>query len=87
VRAAGLAVVGLGGGRASETDAIDHAVGLTDVAGPGEHVGPEERPLAVVHARDEAAAERASEALRAAYALGDPGAAPTDAGPVLAVLR
>ena len=51
VRAVGLAIIGLGGGRARETDAIDHAVGFTEIAGLGERVGPGERPLAVVHGR------------------------------------
>ena len=85
VRAVGLAVVGLGGGRLRETDPVDHAVGLTEVAAPGEQVGPGGRPLALVHAADEAAATRAVEALRAAYALGD---APAEDPPVvLEVLR
>ncbi len=35
VRAVGLAVVALGGGRVRESDPVDHAVGLTEVAGPG----------------------------------------------------
>jgi thymidine phosphorylase len=80
-----VAIIGLGGGRARETDAIDHAVGLTDVAAPGERVGPGERPLALVHAADEAAAERAVEALRAATTVGD--APPPGPEPVLEVLR
>jgi thymidine phosphorylase len=67
VRAVGLAIVALGGGRARETDLVDPSVGLRDVAAPGERVGPGERPLALVHAADEAAAGRAAEALRAAY--------------------
>ncbi|MFZ1997281.1 MAG: thymidine phosphorylase [Solirubrobacteraceae bacterium] len=71
VRAVGIAVVGLGGGRARETDPVDHSVGFTEVAGLGERVGPGERPLAMVHARDEASAERAADALRAAFSLGD----------------
>ena len=71
VRAVGIAVVGLGGGRARETDPVDHSVGFTDVAALGERVGPGERPLAVVHARDEASAEQAADALRAAFSLGD----------------
>jgi thymidine phosphorylase len=71
VRAIGLAVVGLGGGRVRETDEVDHGVGLTDVAAIGEEVAPGARPLAVVHARSEADAERAAEALREAYALGE----------------
>ena len=33
VRAVGVAIVTLGGGRTRETDPVDHAVGLTEVAG------------------------------------------------------
>jgi thymidine phosphorylase len=85
VRAVGLAVVALGGGRARETDPVDHAVGLTDVAAPGERVGPGERPLAIVHAADSDAAERCAAALRDAFVLGE---APTEAPPpVLELLR
>jgi thymidine phosphorylase len=84
VRAVGLAVVALGGGRTRETDPVDHAVGLTEVAAPGEEVAPGGRPLALVHAADEAAAERAVSSLRAAYALGDAGPPPD---PVLELLR
>jgi thymidine phosphorylase len=71
VRAVGLAVVGLGGGRARESDRVDHSVGFTEVAALGERVGPGERPLALVHARDEASAERAAAALRVAFVVGD----------------
>jgi thymidine phosphorylase len=85
VRSVGLAVVGLGGGRVRETDAIDHAVGLTDVAPPGERVAPGERPLARVHAADADAAERAVQALRAAYGLGEAAGEPPP--PVLEILR
>ena len=53
VRDLGVAVLELGGGRRREDDPIDHAVGLVDVAGLGEEVGPGGRPLAVVHARDD----------------------------------
>jgi thymidine phosphorylase len=63
-RALGLAIIGLGGGRTHPADAIDHAVGLSEVLGPGERVGPD-RPFAIVHARTEdelAAAARAIEA-------------------------
>ena len=86
VRAVGLAVVALGGGRARESDPVDHSVGLTEVAAPGERVGPGERPLAVVHAADADAAERCADALRDAYAVGEAAreAAPP---PVLQVLR
>jgi thymidine phosphorylase len=68
-RAVGLVVVQLGGGRTRPQDDIDHAVGLTELAGLGEQVGPD-RPLGVVHARTEAAAAQASQALRAAYRVG-----------------
>jgi thymidine phosphorylase len=85
VRAVGVAIIGLGGGRARETDQIDHAVGLTEVAAPGERVGPGERPLAIVHATDDDAAERAAAALRAACTVGD--TAPGVPEPVLEVLR
>jgi thymidine phosphorylase len=71
VRALGLAIIDLGGGRRREDEAIDHAVGLTEVSAPGERVGPHGRPLAIVHARDEDAAARAAEAIRAAYSVGD----------------
>ena len=72
VRDLGVAVLELGGGRRREDEPIDHAVGLVDVAGLGEEVGPGGRPLAVVHARDAAAAERAAAQVRAAFAVGDP---------------
>jgi thymidine phosphorylase len=70
VRAVGVAIVGLGGGRARESDPVDHAVGLTDVAGLGELVEPGGRPLAIVHGRDRAGADRAAAALRDAYTVG-----------------
>jgi thymidine phosphorylase len=86
VRAVGLAVVALGGGRVRESDPVDHSVGLTDVAAPGERVGPGERPLAVVHSADEEAAERCAGGVRDAYVVG--GAATGKAPPpVLEILR
>jgi thymidine phosphorylase len=85
VRAVGLAVVALGGGRTREDDPVDHSVGLTDVAAPGEEVAPGGRPLALVHAQDEGAARRAADALRAAYELG--ASTPDAPPPVLEVLR
>jgi thymidine phosphorylase len=71
VRRVGLVVVALGGGRRHESEGVDHAVGLSEVAGPGERVGLHERPLAVVHARDPGAAQRAAAARRDAFTLGD----------------
>ena len=85
VRAVGLAVVALGGGRVRESDPVDHSVGLTEVAAPGEQVGPGERPLAVLHAASSEAAERCADALRDAYVVGE---APNEEAPcVLEVLR
>ena len=71
VRAVGLAVVALGGGRRHEAEDVDHAVGLSEIAAPGERVGPAERPLALVHARTDEEADAAIAALRAAYTVGD----------------
>jgi len=69
-RAVGLVVTGLGGNRAKESDVIDPAVGLSQIAGVGANVGPD-RALAVVHARDQAGFEAAERALRAAVRVGD----------------
>jgi thymidine phosphorylase len=64
-RALGLAVVGLGGGRRRVTDRVDPRVGLAEVRGIGEEVGPE-APFAIVHAATEADAAAAAELLRTA---------------------
>ncbi|MHB2210543.1 thymidine phosphorylase [Methylobacterium sp. CM6257] len=66
-RSIGLAVIGLGGGRTRPQDAIDPRVGFTELAGPGESG----ELLGIVHAADEASADRAEAALRAAYRLGE----------------
>ena len=71
-RGVGLAVVALGGGRLRPQDAIDHAVGLTELAELGAEVGPG-RPLAIVHARSEADHAAASARLREAYRIGEAG--------------
>jgi len=84
-RAVGVAIIRLGGGRARETDKVDHSVGLTEVAALGENVGAGERPLAVVHARDEDSFESAAEALCAAYLLGE--SAPEVPDPILESVR
>ena len=81
VRAVGLAVVALGGGRRHEAESVDHAVGLSEVAAPGERVGPADAPLAVIHARTEADADAATAALRAAFTVGDQ--APADPPAIL----
>jgi thymidine phosphorylase len=74
VRSVGLAVVAMGGGRTRADQAIDHAVGLLDVAGLGEEVGPD-RPICRVLARSNEDAETAARTLRTAFTLAD--AAPT----------
>ncbi|KFI33464.1 thymidine phosphorylase [Haematobacter missouriensis] len=71
----GRIVVELGGGRRYLGDRIDPAVGLSDVARIGTRVGPE-APVALIHAADEAAWERAAEKLRAAVVLGGDTAPP-----------
>mgnify|MGYP000343643716 CR=1 FL=1 len=69
-RALGVAVVGLGGGRSLPSDQIDPRVGLTEVLELGDAVSAD-TPLAMVHAADEAAWQRAAAAVRAAYDLSD----------------
>ena len=77
VRALGLAVVELGGGRARATESIDPAVGLTELAPIGAEVGPD-LALARVHARSADQAEAAVRRLRAAYRLDEAPLAPAD---------
>ena len=67
-RAVGMVVVALGGGRTRPQDPVDHAVGLTRLAGLGELVGPD-HPIGIVHARTEAQARQAADLLQAAYHL------------------
>ncbi len=69
-RELGMTVVRLGGGRTRSDQAIDHAVGLTEVIGLGEAAGPD-RALAVVHARSEDDAARAAAELQAAIRIGE----------------
>src|SRR4051794_22175848 len=68
-RAVGLVVTGLGGNRRREDDAIDYGVGLSRIAPIGAEVGPD-RPLAILHARGDASAEEAAQALLAAVHVG-----------------
>ena len=81
VRAIGLAVVELGGGRARASDSIDPSVGFTELAPLGAEVGPD-RLLAKVHARSADDAEAAARRLQAAYRLGE--APPALSDPVVA---
>ncbi len=67
-RALGEAVVHLGGGRLREGDRVNPSVGVSELAGLGEQV-MRGVPLAMVHAADEAAADRAAAAVLAAYRI------------------
>jgi thymidine phosphorylase len=74
-RMLGLGVAALGGGRRRADDPVDPAVGLADVAGVGDTVGPD-RPLAIVHARSAADAEAAVLAVRQAITVSEGPAPP-----------
>ncbi len=69
VRALGLAVVGLGGGRRRAGDEIDPSVGLSEIAPIGAAVA--RQPLARIHARGDVAAKAAVEIVQCAFAIGD----------------
>ncbi|MDQ7080053.1 MAG: thymidine phosphorylase [Paracoccaceae bacterium] len=68
-RALGMAVVGLGGGRQKQGDALDYRVGLQHMAGIGTHLSAGD-PVALVHAADESALEAARQAVLGAYRFG-----------------
>jgi len=68
-RALGEVVVHLGGGRLRDGDRIDPAVGLSAIARIGDKVTVK-TPVAMVHASDEARADQAVAAVRAAFKLG-----------------
>ncbi len=68
--AAGMAVVGLGGGRLAPSDTIDHSVGLENIIDLGARVDTD-TPLAVIHAKDEKSFEEAARRVRAAIVIGD----------------
>jgi thymidine phosphorylase len=70
VRRLGIGVVELGGGRRRVDEAIDHAVGLSEVMGTGATVGPD-RPLALIHARRPEDAARAAAELAQAFVVED----------------
>jgi thymidine phosphorylase len=70
VRALGMAVVALGGGRTHPDDRIDYGVGFDRLLGLGKKVEGG-TPLARVHARSEEEAEAGARRLRAAYAIGE----------------
>ena len=68
--AVGIAALELGAGRRTKADPVDHAVGVLCFAKRGDTVLAGD-DLAEVHARDDAAAERAAAAVLAAYEIGD----------------
>ena len=86
-RAVGLVVVALGGGRTRPQDPVDHAVGLTGLAGVGTRFGAgdgdSDVPLGVVHARTQTTADAAADALRAAYRIRADGTGDGPVGPVV----
>lgn len=68
-RAIGMAVVGMGGGRRVATDAIDYAVGFDSFIRLGEEASSD-KPLAVIHARNEEQWQQAANELKAAITVG-----------------
>jgi pyrimidine-nucleoside phosphorylase len=79
----GNAALELGAGRRTKADPVDHAVGVLCFAKRGDTVLAGD-DLAEVHARDDASAERAVEAVLAAYEIGDE--APPEHGILLDVV-
>ncbi len=69
-RQLGLAVVALGGGRTYAGQIIDHAVGCSDWIRPGE-VCESQKPLAVIHARDESGFKAAAQRILESIAVGE----------------
>jgi len=66
----GIAALELGAGRRRKDDEIDHAVGVVCHKKRGDRVG-EGEPLAEIHARDDASARSAGDAVRASYEIAD----------------
>jgi thymidine phosphorylase len=70
VRAIGMLVVAMGGGRIKATDAIVHSVGLDSIAPIGVEV-KSEMPIAVVHATSESQFEMAKIKIKEAIQIGE----------------
>lgn len=75
-RALGLAVVTMGGGRQRASDSIDYSVGLSEMITLGERADAQ-RPLAIIHASNEAQWQQAAAAVKAALVLSDTAPAAT----------
>lgn len=80
VRAMGVAVMDLGGGRHKASDEIDAAVGLGDIVPLGAKTGPR-NPVATIWARDEKSADQAEQRIQRAITIIDEKPAPA---PVIA---
>ncbi len=65
VREVGLAVIDLGGGRTHHEQPIDLAVGIADIQKVGDEVHAD-RPVCMLHARDDASWDRAAARIRSA---------------------
>jgi thymidine phosphorylase len=77
-RAVGLSVIGLGGGRTIPSERIDHAVGFSGLLPLGTYVHRGD-PIAWVHARDDATAERARAEILSHFTIGEGHEAPSAA--------
>ncbi|MDD9899385.1 MAG: thymidine phosphorylase [Alphaproteobacteria bacterium] len=65
----GIGIVEMGGGRSHPSDVIDHSVGLARVTGIGDEVGTGAKPLATIHAPDDAAWEAMAMKLQGAITV------------------
>lgn len=70
-REVGLAIIDLGGGRTHPSQKINHAVGFSDIVDVGEKVDVKEKPICMVHADNEANADRAEEQILKAVEISD----------------
>ncbi len=66
----GMSVVALGGGRLRPQDSIDHSVGLENIVRLGEKV-TKDKPLAIIHAKDDESFKEAKKRLLKAIKIGD----------------
>jgi thymidine phosphorylase len=72
-RAVGIAIVALGGGRTRADQAVDHGVGLTEIAAIGDRVEPGGKPLALGYGRDEAALDAVHAQILNAFTISEVG--------------
>ncbi|MCP4382787.1 MAG: thymidine phosphorylase, partial [Hyphomicrobiales bacterium] len=79
-KAVGLALIAIGGGRKRPGDPIDLTVGFTDFCQVGDTVGAD-RPLCVLHTRNEAEWEEGASRIRAAVEIS--ATEPSRPGPIV----